>query len=180
MAETLLSIQEAAKISGKSIQTLRRALKAKKIRSQKKKTPQGFNYLVVQDSLMSFYKLKPSMFERDHASIKEEGKTSTQELSTEFATIEEFKKLENSIGHILDEHKKEKENFFAEPPTDNGGSEITSYSIEYQAAGANDNWTAILCGKDRECNVTGLTPGQTYHFRVSCVSKGGQSQVVIS
>lgn len=111
MAETLLSIQEAAKISGKSIQTLRRALKAKKIRSQKKKTPQGFNYLVVQDSLMSFYKLKPSMFERDHASIKEEGKTSTQELSTEFATIEEFKKLENSIGHILDEHKKEKENF---------------------------------------------------------------------
>lgn len=110
MAETLLSLQEAAKISGKSLQTLRRALKSKKIRAQKKKTPQGFNYLIVQDSLINFYKLQRSLFDREHGSVKEPVEK-TQEVSQEFATMSEFKKLEDSISHILDEHKKEKENF---------------------------------------------------------------------
>ncbi len=60
MSETLITITDAAAISGKSIQTIRRAIKAKKIKVRKQKTPQGFNYLIVKDTLISCYAVKES------------------------------------------------------------------------------------------------------------------------
>ena len=110
MPETLLTIQEAAAISGKSIQTIRRAVKAKKVHTRKKKTPQGFNYLIIQESLVDFYKLKNISFNREHGAIKEE-KKSDKNLSTEFATIQDLKKFQNTIEDLLGNHKKEKESF---------------------------------------------------------------------
>lgn len=116
MAETLLTIQEAAKISGKSIQTIRRALKGKKIKAKKQRTPQGFNYSIIQDSLISFYKLPAALFEREQQSLgREENlhpkKTSTKEVSTEFATMDDLKKMQQTVENLLGDHKKEKENF---------------------------------------------------------------------
>lgn len=58
MNDSLLTLNEAASISGKSVQTLRRAIKSKKIRVRKVKTPQGFNYLVDKESLFSFYRVR--------------------------------------------------------------------------------------------------------------------------
>lgn len=58
MSEVLITITDAATISGKSIQTIRRAIKAKKIKVRKQKTPQGFNYLIVKDTLISCYQVK--------------------------------------------------------------------------------------------------------------------------
>jgi len=58
MAQTFLTIQEAAMISGKSIQTIRRAIKSKKIKARKSKTPQGYNYMVDRQSLVSLYEIK--------------------------------------------------------------------------------------------------------------------------
>lgn len=58
MSETLITITDAAAISGKSIQTIRRAIKAKKIRVKKQKTPQGFNYLIVKDTLLTCYQVR--------------------------------------------------------------------------------------------------------------------------
>jgi hypothetical protein len=106
MPETLLSMQEAAEITGKSIQTLRRALKTNKIQFKKRKTPQGFNYLIDKESLAAYYKLQASIFDREPAGIK---KTSTE--VAEYATIADLKRFRKDMESILDEHHKEKENF---------------------------------------------------------------------
>lgn len=49
--QELITIIQAAQISGKSIQTMRRMIKQRKLRVKKQKTPQGFNYLIVKSSL---------------------------------------------------------------------------------------------------------------------------------
>ena len=109
MSETFLSIQEAAEISGKSIQTIRRAVKSKKVAIKKKRTPQGFNYLIGKESLIKYYKIQASLFEREAGGIKETAKT--KGLTAEFATIDDLKKFQKDIEVVLDEHKKEKESF---------------------------------------------------------------------
>lgn len=50
-----MTLQEAASLSGKAEQTIRRAIKAKKIAVRKNKTVQGFNYLVDKASLFELY-----------------------------------------------------------------------------------------------------------------------------
>ena len=111
MAETLLSLQEVSALTGKSLQTIRRAIKAKKLVSRRKKTPQGFNYLVTQDSVASFYKLKIKGHnaERAHGSVSRKEKA----LSTEeaFATLNDLKAMEQEVAKMLEEYRKEKESF---------------------------------------------------------------------
>ncbi len=108
MPETLLTLQEAAKISGKSLQTIRRALKGKKLQAKKKRTPQGFNYLIVQESLVKFYKLsQSSIFDREQRSIKEE----TKAVSAEVATLQDLQKLQAHVEGLLEGNKKDKESF---------------------------------------------------------------------
>ena len=109
MSETFLTIQEAAEASGKSIQTIRRAVKSKKVAIKRKKTPQGFNYLIGKESLLKFYKIQASLFEREQAGLDKSAKT--QSLSKEFATVEDLKKFQKDISVVLEEHKKEKESF---------------------------------------------------------------------
>lgn len=107
MAETMYSIQEAAEISNKSVQTIRRALKAKKLQGKKQKTPQGFNYLIGEDSLFKLYKL-----ERNHSSIKSELKNSEQtSLITEYASKEDLLEHKKVLDHLVDENRKDKETF---------------------------------------------------------------------
>lgn len=108
MPETLLTLQEAAKISGKSLQTIRRALKGKKLQAKKKRTPQGFNYLIVQESLVKFYKLgQSSIFDREQRSIKEESKA----VAAEVATLQDLQKLQAHVEGLLEGNKKDKESF---------------------------------------------------------------------
>lgn len=109
MSETFLTIQEAAEVSEKSIQTIRRAVKAKKVAVKKKRTPQGFNYLIGKDSLLKFYKIQASLFERESGGIK--GSVKAKGLTKEFATMEDLKKFQKDISDVLEEHKKEKESF---------------------------------------------------------------------
>lgn len=111
MAETLLTIQEVAALTGKSLQTIRRAIKSKKLEAKRKKTPQGFNYLVTQDSVASFYKVNFKTLNRD----REQGSVNTKEkgVSTEgaFATLNDLQAMEKEVAGLLDEYKKEKESF---------------------------------------------------------------------
>lgn len=58
MSDSLLTLNEASSVSGKSVQTLRRAIKSKKIRVRRIKTPQGFNYMIDKESLFSFYRVR--------------------------------------------------------------------------------------------------------------------------
>jgi hypothetical protein len=110
MTETLLSIQEAAALSGKSIQTIRRAVKSKRLSVKKKKTPQGFNYLISKESLLKHYKIQASLFEREAGGLNT-GKEKTYSVAKEFATLEDLKKLQKDIEAVLEDHKKEKESF---------------------------------------------------------------------
>lgn len=60
MAERhLLTLQEAAELVGKSVQTIRRLIKRGDLRGQRVKTPQGFHYLVDEQILRNYYSLKP-------------------------------------------------------------------------------------------------------------------------
>ncbi len=110
MSEIFLSIQEAAEISGKSIQTIRRAIKSRKIVSKRKKTPQGFNYMIGKESLITLFNIKANLFERDQAGLEGQ-KNKGKSLTGEFATLDDLKKLQKDIEAVLDDHKKEKESF---------------------------------------------------------------------
>lgn len=51
MTKENITIQDAAELSNKSVQTIRRAIKAGKIKYRRRKTPQGFNYLINKESV---------------------------------------------------------------------------------------------------------------------------------
>lgn len=114
MAETLLTIHEAASLSGKSVQTLRRALKSKKLTAKKEKTPQGFNYLIEEDALVKLYRITKSA--RQHAGIKNENETplATAEqtsLVQEYVTRDEIAEQTKVLNKLVDENRKDKETF---------------------------------------------------------------------
>lgn len=52
-----IAIKEAADLSGKSAQTIRRMIKSKKLKYRKDRTPQGFNYLIDLESVKENFKL---------------------------------------------------------------------------------------------------------------------------
>lgn len=108
MAETYLTIQESAEISGKSIQTIRRALKTNRLVHKRKRTPQGFNYLISRDSLMNIYKLQASLFEREKGGLDLKKKNGTDNAPVSW---EDFKKFQHEVENMLSDNKKEKENF---------------------------------------------------------------------
>uniref|UniRef100_A0A8C3QXX1 Fibronectin type-III domain-containing protein n=1 Tax=Cyanoderma ruficeps TaxID=181631 RepID=A0A8C3QXX1_9PASS len=63
-----------------------------------------------------------------------------------------------------------------EPPKDNGGSDISKYFLEISEASVGGRWEPIYNGAQREHVCDHLRPGTSYRLRVSCASKGGQSQ----
>uniref|UniRef100_A0A8C9L3Q8 Fibronectin type-III domain-containing protein 3a-like n=1 Tax=Serinus canaria TaxID=9135 RepID=A0A8C9L3Q8_SERCA len=62
-----------------------------------------------------------------------------------------------------------------EPPKDNGGSDISKYFLEISEASVG-RWEPIYSGAQREHVCDHLRPGTSYRLRVSCASKGGESQ----
>lgn len=115
MAETFLSIQEAAEISDKSIQTIRRAIKSKKLKARKKKTPQGYNYMIEKDSLRKTYDLK-SIFNEQVKEKKEEQKDTIsktgRKLSKQYLTKDDLGMFKDTVQKIIDQHEKDQENLF--------------------------------------------------------------------
>lgn len=79
--QELITIIHAAQLSGKSIQTIRRMIKQKKIKVRKQKTPQGFNYLVIRESLAEFMndvKNKTYIFDQNGFEAQEAGYSTQQ------------------------------------------------------------------------------------------------------
>uniref|UniRef100_A0A5F9DPQ2 Fibronectin type-III domain-containing protein n=1 Tax=Oryctolagus cuniculus TaxID=9986 RepID=A0A5F9DPQ2_RABIT len=64
-----------------------------------------------------------------------------------------------------------------EPPTDNGGTHISSYSLEVSENLDVNFWNIVYTGNTREFLYNKLQPGTTYNLRVFCTSPVGQSQV---
>uniref|UniRef100_A0A5F9CQJ5 Fibronectin type-III domain-containing protein n=1 Tax=Oryctolagus cuniculus TaxID=9986 RepID=A0A5F9CQJ5_RABIT len=63
-----------------------------------------------------------------------------------------------------------------EPPTDNGGTHISSYSLEVSENLDVNFWNIVYTGNTREFLYNKLQPGTTYNLRVFCTSPVGQSQ----
>jgi hypothetical protein len=114
MAQTFLTIQESAKLANKSIQTIRRAVKSKKVKSRKKKTPQGYNYMIDKDSLVSTYNLKVIFDEQMKEKQKSREKISKtpRKLSKQYLTHDDLGIFKETVQNLLDQHEKDKENFF--------------------------------------------------------------------
>lgn len=109
----LININEAAVISGKSIQTIRRMIKQKKISVKRQKTPQGFNYLIIKDSLVGY-------LSRDTQTITQEA-TITQATNRGHRPITsaseddfeiKIERFNSTIQKLIEQNERDKENFF--------------------------------------------------------------------
>lgn len=108
MAETLYTIQEAAEVAGKSVQTIRRALKTKKIIGKKQKTPQGFNYLIGEKSLYEAYNIS-----RTHGKIKDDKSKNPEQTSlvTEYASKDDLDGQKKVLDKLVEDNRKDKDTF---------------------------------------------------------------------
>jgi len=135
MTNVYISIKESSELSGKSVQTIRRMIKAKKIKFRKDKTPQGFNYLVEKNSLCEYFGITIS--ESDTATeLSENNAVETEEVeAVEVQTIdtpavtesdivttdrahqkivnyEPVREFNETMQKLIEQHGKEKENLF--------------------------------------------------------------------
>ena len=115
MAKEFISIQEAADLSRKSVQTIRRAIKAKKIKFKRRKTPQGFNYWISRTSIVEVYKIKevaPKAAAAPKAAKKE---TIKVPKATDDKTItinaDDFKSFAHTMEKLISQHNDERQSF---------------------------------------------------------------------
>lgn len=99
MAVQLITIQEAAKISQKSTQTIRRLIKTNKLKCKRRRTPQGFHYEVQKDSLAKYFDL--NFIEEE---VKSNGKNMNEndvfELSVEPDTVRSKRQKKSIVYDI--------------------------------------------------------------------------------
>ena len=113
MEKEFITIQEASEISGKSIQTIRRAIKSKKLKSRRQKTPQGFNYMINRSSLFDQYSIKvPGQTEDVKVEVKEElpekkiAKKDSMNISSD-----DFKAFAETMENLMTRQSDERQNF---------------------------------------------------------------------
>lgn len=116
MSQQFISITEAAEISQKSIQTIRRAIKSKRIVYRRQKTPQGFNYLINRQSLYDLFKIKtPSQAFQEASSFKEAIKTKEVESNSKsekiYITSDDFAIFTKTLEKMVSQHSEERQNF---------------------------------------------------------------------
>lgn len=128
MIKELINIHEAAEISGKSVQTIRRALKTKRIKFRKKGTAQGFNYLISRSSLLEFYRIKNTftglkeevVSENQEKIPFEANEKKTEKLIEETAekafegfsvSADDFRNFTKTLERMVTQHSEERQNF---------------------------------------------------------------------
>jgi len=120
MAKKFLTIQDAADLSKKSVQTIRRAVKSKKLVCKKQRTPQGFNYMISRESLSATYNLnleedvqQPKAKAAPTTAAKPElSKKPEESKSDDFAiTADDFKNFTKTLDRMVTQHSEERQNF---------------------------------------------------------------------
>lgn len=114
MSTKYISIQEASELSKKSIQTIRRAIKSKKVIVKKKKTPQGFNYLVEFESLQRTYKLalpKETKTEVKEKVINHDNAEKSKSFEKVNVSKNDFNALVKALETMVSQHSEERQNF---------------------------------------------------------------------
>ena len=114
MSTCYITIKDAAELSGKSVQTIRRLIKSKKVKFKRDKTPQGFNYLIDKNSFMEFYNitrghtnLNETAIPVETAEIKDD--TTAITLKQSFDAAVEFNE---TVRQMIKQHSTEKESLF--------------------------------------------------------------------
>ena len=110
MLKKLISIQEASDISNKSIQTIRRAIKAKKLGYKRKRTPQGFNYLIDFDSLIDLYRLKISKANSTENLATTNENHPAKENAGMDVSNEDLKSFTKLLEKMIAQHNDERQN----------------------------------------------------------------------
>lgn len=109
----LINLNEAATFSGKSIQTIRRMIKQRKIQVKRQKTPQGFNYLIVKGSLINFLNSRTQPPTQPGSTIQP---TTREHRSVAPASSGDFKveleRFNMTIQKLIEQNQRDKENFF--------------------------------------------------------------------
>jgi hypothetical protein len=114
MATEFISIQESAELSNKSIQTIRRALKAKKLKYKRSNTPQGFNYLINRESLCLQYGIRiPIEGKAAPSAPKVKKAKKTNEIAEESVevTAADFRHFTKTLEKMVNQHSDERQNF---------------------------------------------------------------------
>ncbi|MCD6109990.1 helix-turn-helix domain-containing protein [bacterium] len=114
MAQIFLTIQESADLTKKSVQTIRRAIRSKKIKSRKKKTPQGYNYMLDKDSLIKTYGLEKANDEVVAEKKKSGAKISknAKKIAKQYLTRDDLGIFKETVQNLIEQNEKDKENFF--------------------------------------------------------------------
>lgn len=108
-----ISINEAAQVSSKSIQTIRRMIKQKKIQIKREKTPQGFHYLILKDSLLGFINEHDQTITQKASSIQEGNRMHRSITPSNSEDLKkEFDRLNTTIQKLIEQNEHDKENFF--------------------------------------------------------------------
>lgn len=110
----LLTITQASQIAQKSIQTIRRMIKQKKIQVKRQKTPQGFNYLIIKDSLTDFLENRnhPSILESETVKNSVPDVSGTGEERTHRSINNGTSDFAVTIQKLIGQHEKDKEHLY--------------------------------------------------------------------
>lgn len=109
----LLTINEAASLSGKSIQTIRRMIKHKKVQVKRQKTPQGFNYLIIKETLLNYLNRVSQPGTQEEASSQNlEREHRPINANYEEAFKGELERFGTTIQKLIEQNAHDKENFF--------------------------------------------------------------------
>lgn len=119
MANDTITIQEAADLSKKSVQTIRRAIKSKKLKTKKQKTPQGFNYLVDKASLFEIYNMgsvekaaeAPKVKEKKTVEAQESQEIKSHKKESTPVTSEDLQRFTMMLEKMMSQHSEERQNF---------------------------------------------------------------------
>ncbi len=106
-----ISIKEAARLSNKSIQTIRRAIKSNKIDYKKQKTPQGFNYLIDKESFCEEYNVARAATTQRIVPGQNKGLVELANKQME-GFQEQLTEFSDTMKTLVEQHAKEKENLF--------------------------------------------------------------------
>lgn len=123
MAKKFITIQEAAEMSGKSVQTIRRAVKGSKVEHRRIKTPQGFNYMINRKSLCLTYNLPYEESAEETAEMNETTPNKVETAKKDVVSKEnveeetmalpakEFREFTRNLERMLNQHSDERQNF---------------------------------------------------------------------
>lgn len=149
MSKEYISIQEASELSQKSIQTIRRAIKAKKLIIKRRKTPQGFNYLVSFPSLAGFYGLKIENEKKEEKAeqanpqeVKMEQHNPVQAESV-MIKADDFRAFAHTMENLISQHHEERKSFLGLVNTLQEKIFVLENQINLLKVGSDKRWFQI-------------------------------------